>query len=226
MSNDKTIVPGMGANAPVSNMPVGGGNNLGFNQPYKGTYVPGMTKSVGQTNKRPIMGFLFSVSRAEEGEYWPLYLGQNSIGKASENDICLAEETISNVHANIVVRPMHNPDGILVFIEDKGSTCGTMVNDSSLGLSPVECHNGDIIKIGAHYDLYLILVDVKSLGLKKCEEFEAAQGAPVSSPFQQPGPQMPFTPKPMGVNQTMPNTQGFNPGVNGGTVVMGPGKKF
>ena len=214
---------------PSSGMPMG--NNMNFNPAYNGTYVPGMAKAAqGQTNKRPIMGFLFSVSRIEEGEFWPLYLGQNSIGKSSDCNVNLLEDTVSNTHANIVVRTMHNPDGVLVFIEDTGSTCGTMVNGSSLGLTPVECHSGDIIRIGSHYDLYLILVDPKSLGLSKCEEFIPAGGtqAAPQAGFMNPAPQMPFGPNAtIATGAPAPVQGGFQPAANnGGTVIMGPGNKF
>lgn len=224
MSNNKTIVPGIGGNGPVSGMPMGNG----MKNPYNGTYVPGMQKEPGKVNKRPVMGFLFSVSRTEDGEYWPLYLGQNSIGKSEECDIRLPEETVSNNHANIVIRLMHNPDGVLVFIEDTRSTCGTMVNDSSLGLAPVECHNGDIIKVGSHYDLYLILIDSKRLGLSKCEEFipAATSAASVANPYMTPGVQMPYTPGATVAMEPAPAPGGFQPAGNGGTVIMNPGMKL
>lgn len=223
MSNNKTVVPGMG-NASGFGNPA----NQGFQQQglgYNGTHFPGMnvnpagnTPSADTTHK-PIMGFLYSVSRTGVGEYWPLYMGLNTIGRATNCSVRLSEATISDNHAEIVIRQMKNPDSVLVSIQDARSTCGTLLNGSSLGFDAHECHNGDIITIGEHYELYFILIDAKALGLKVREDFVSVGGAGtspigspigVSNPYTQPvGPQytqMPGSPMGGGFQQQQPQS--------------------
>lgn len=192
MSNNKTVVPGMGnpygmgettrPQNPFSNNP----------QPqqsagYNGTIFPGMNQannapaaSATTEVHKPIMGFLYSVSRTASGEYWPLYMGLNTIGRSTACSVRLAEGTISDNHAEIVIRQMKNPDSVLVSIQDARSTCGTLLNGSSLGFDAQECHNGDIITIGEHYELYFILIDAKALNLEPRTDFIPV-GAPISS---------------------------------------------
>lgn len=185
MSNNKTVVPGMGNsfNHPnqhsVTSAPMG--SQPSHTAEYKGTCFPGMnqnainTMGAGDAHK-PIMGFAYSVSRTANGEYWPLYLGLNTIGRGTNCSIRLQEGMVTDNHAELVIRPMKNPDRIMAFIKDSASTCGTILNGSSLGFDPQECHNGDIITIGEHYELYLILIDVKTLGLTVREDFIATDG--------------------------------------------------
>lgn len=203
MSNNKTVVPGMGnfdykapqtqAMNPMQQQP---------QQPqaapaYNGTHFPGMEASMQAPGNaptaeihKPVMGFLYSVSRTANGEYWPLYMGLNTIGRATSSTVRLSEATISDNHAEIVIRQMKNPDCVLCSIQDARSTCGTLLNGSSLGFDAQECHNGDIITIGEHYELYFVLIDAKSLGLEPVKEFMAVPGG-----FQQPAmPQMPQMP--------------------------------
>ena len=189
MSNNKTVVPGMGN-------PYGMGENSRPQNPfasnpqpaaYGSTVFPGMNQAgnaavVGGTTEvhKPIMGFLYSVSRTASGEYWPLYMGLNTIGRSTSCSVRLTEGTISDNHAEIVIRQMKNPDSVLVSIQDARSTCGTLLNGSSLGFDAQECHNGDIITIGEHYELYFILIDAKSLNLEPRADFIPA-GAPIAS---------------------------------------------
>ncbi len=192
---------------------------------YNGTVFPGMNQAAAapaaKELHKPIMGFLYSVSRTANGEYWPLYLGPNSIGRAATCAINLPEATVSDNHAQIVVREMQNPDSVLVFIQDTQSTCGTTLNGSTLGFNPAECHNGDIIKIGEHYEFYLILVDVKSLGLKPSPDFLPVnrQAAPA---YQAPAPGGPFAGGfgPFGQPMGQPQQRNEPPKPNGGTIIM------
>ena len=77
----------------------------------------------------------------------------------------------------LVVRKMKNPEKVIASISDARSTNGTMLNGQSLGFSAEECKNGDIITIGDNYELYLILIDAASLGLKPVEGFIATEAA-------------------------------------------------
>lgn len=185
MSSDKTVIPGMG-NSFDRQETSASMNPAGMpNANYGGTHFPGMNanpqasaNSMTETHK-PIMGFLYSVSRTVCGEYWPLYMGLNTIGRATTCSVRLAEATISDNHAEIVIRQMKNPDSVLVSIRDSRSTCGTLLNGSSLGFDAQECHNGDIITFGEHYEFYFILIDAKSLGLEPRPDFIPAGNIPM-----------------------------------------------
>lgn len=214
----KTIIPGMSVND--SNSPQNQSNSSAPKQ--KSTVYPGMNmdpsapKKGPKGNDKPIMGFLFSVSRTALGEYWPLYVGPNTIGRNASNSICLSETSVSDNHATIVIRQMQNngvANGIFVFVQDIGSTCGTMLNGSTLGFNPEECHSGDIITIGMNYELYLILVDPVALGLAPKAEFSAASSK-VDAPSPAPGW---VSNEPVGLQTggqpkgTLPGGPGFSP---------------
>lgn len=192
MSQNKTVFPGLGQEGdfnPEPSFSKGG-------QPYsrssaqgrnKGTVYPGMgvPDSGGataardnhparpvQANGKPIVGFLYSVSRTGVGEFWPLHVGQNIIGNAPDCDIILGEGTVSLRHANLHINKMKKPEKTEATISDLGSTNGTLVNENSVSVArPVECVNGDIITIGENYDLLLLLIDTKALGLHMAENF-------------------------------------------------------
>lgn len=175
--SEKTVYPG----APVSNN-AGYPQNPRFNQPFTpemdpGTNFPGIKNDpvVEPVNKKPILGFLYSVSKDYAGEYWPLYLGANTIGRGTDCTVTLKETTVSKHHATLVIRQMQNQGadaGLFVFIQDVGSMCGTLVNGVTLDFQPKECKNGDIITIGENYELYFILVEPKVLGLAPKESFK------------------------------------------------------
>lgn len=173
MSQNKTVIPGLENSNQATQGIIGGTSSYA---PYAGeTVVPDIAPDnvVGRTslNSKPIVGFLYSISRTNSGEYWPLRVGPNSIGRSVSCDIYLPEGTVSEQHAEFVVRLMKNPEKVTAAIYDQRSTCGTMINGESLGFEPRECANGDIITIGDHYDLYVVLIDVKLLGLSVCQDF-------------------------------------------------------
>lgn len=179
MSSNKTVIPGMESSYEPT-------QELRGQQPFgSGTYVPGNIQTPGGNTmtEKPIVGFLYSISRTPSGEFWPLHIGSNTIGRSAECDVCLPEGTVSEQHAVLVVRMMKNPEKVIASICDARSTMGTMINGESLGFDQRECFNGDIITIGAHYDLFFILIDVKQIGLNVCREFIATQ-----QPVQNYGP--------------------------------------
>lgn len=194
MSQNKTVIQGLEPDNTSRQTGMGGiGNSQFYNRSAagagpnpKGTVVPGMggnyqqqayqqdagpaqqqTRSLG----KPMIGLLYSVSRTAAGEYWPLQIGQNTIGSNPSCDIQLPEGTVSSEHAVLVVRKMKNPEKVIASISDARSTNGTMLNGTSLGFQAEECKNGDIITIGDNYELLLILLDAASLGLKVKEGF-------------------------------------------------------
>lgn len=156
----------------------------------RGTVVPGMeTSNKGEAEEsanatiemqakgrplqlgKPIVGFLYSISRTPAGEFWPLQIGPNKIGTSPSSDIILPEGTISQDHAVLVVRKLKSSGNVIASITDAQSTNGTMLNGESLGFNPVECHNGDKIVIGENYELVLILIDTAKMGLSVAEDF-------------------------------------------------------
>lgn len=180
MSSNKTIIPGMEeaykeqpAQAPKVQDGTCIPNPFGTSQ----VTIPTMQ------NQKPIVGFLYSISRTAGGEYWPLRIGSNSIGRSADCNICLNEATVSDQHAVLVVRQMKNPEKIIASVCDSRSTCGTMINGESLGFDQRECFNGDIITIGEHYDLYFVLIDAKQIGLNVCREFMPVNAQPASQSF-------------------------------------------
>jgi len=195
MSQNKTVIQGLEP-ADSPNQSGGAGQSFysrGGGQTSRGTVVPGMSGNIAGGNEqrvkqpvqqpqqkasvsgKPVVGFLYSVSRTAAGEFWPLHIGQNTIGQNPSCDIPLAEGTVSSEHAVLVVRKMKNPEKVIASISDARSTNGTMINGESLGFSAVECKNGDIITVGDNYELYLILVDAPTLGLSVSENFIAVE---------------------------------------------------
>ena len=206
----------------------------------KGTIVPGMesvqskqasnnteSKDPPQSAKRinpgkPIVGFLYSISRTAFGEYWPLTVGRNTIGSNTSSNIQLAEGTVSGDHAVIVVRQMKNTGNVIAAITDSMSTNGTMLNGETLGFSATECHDGDVITIGNNYELVIVLIDSAKLGLSVSKDFipieiEEKENDEEFSPFSNSETRLDgFTP--YDNSQTPWGNGGFSPA--GGTVGM------
>ncbi len=192
MSQKKTVVQGL---EPSDNnngrAQRGVGQNFysrGTNSAARGTVVPGMGEAPytpsgnvaeaapSQTRQqrpirsgKPIVGFLYSISRTPVGEYWPIQMGKNTIGQSGSSDIVLAEGTVSNNHAVIITRQGKN--GIIAAIKDTESTNGTMLNGEMIDFEAEECHNGDVITIGNNYKLLFLLIDAAASGLSTSKEF-------------------------------------------------------
>lgn len=227
MSSNRTIVPGMETpyNNPSTEQSFGSyQSNSGSGSSGGGTCVPnGVPNPMGglvytQATQKPVVGFLYSISRTGGGEYWPIHIGSNSIGRSRDNDVCLQEGTVSDKHATLVVRVMKNPEKVIASICDSSSTIGTMINGESLGFSQRECFNGDVLTIGAHYDLLLVLIDAKQIGLKVCSDFihiqsNGNQGFNFdpsrvgSNPTVELQGNNPYAPP---INPSMKRTKGFN----------------
>ncbi|MBO5613763.1 MAG: FHA domain-containing protein [Prevotella sp.] len=190
MSQNKTVIQGL---EPETNVSASSGAGSNFyargnsrSSAARGTVVPGMTNAQMESNNvsseiinpqprkavqpgKPIVGFLYSISRTPMGEYWPLQMGRNTIGQAADSDILLTEGTVSTNHAIIVTRQVKN--GIIAAITDSQSTNGTMINGEPIGFSAEECHDGDIITIGNNYQFVMILIDAAKRGLSVSKDF-------------------------------------------------------
>lgn len=223
-----TVVPGMMENNNQPYQP-----NQGYQNPYQqppqyqqpaGT--PGGLNAIAGLPQqkiipgKPVVGFLYSVSRTPAGEYWPLHIGRNTIGQTPDNDIVLAEGTVSSNHAVIVTRQLKS--GVIAAITDAQSTNGTMINGEAIGFSAEECKNGDVITFGNNYQLVLMLVDTVKLNLKPVPTFIALEEESANDdPYYAPDfPSFDGGTKPMGGGGFDPS--GWNPsnggGAAGGTV--------
>lgn len=188
MGNARTVIPGMqNSDNDSTRLNTGGDRtNIGTadngryygNNNSSGTRVPGTSESYYQGNnieqmiQKPIVGFLVSVSRTDEGEYWIIRQGQNRIGSGDSNEIKLAESLVSDNHAVIAVH--RNPgDGnrLNVGIIDKGSSNGTFVNGNYIGFTACQVKNMDKIQIG-NYDMLLLLFDAVDYGMIKSDKFQ------------------------------------------------------
>lgn len=192
MSQNKTVFPGVNQAgddfSPRYQQPIPPGNYSRSNNPRgNGTVFPGMeehattmpnnqqkNRTQALNSQKPIVGFLYSISRTGVGEYWPLHIGQNIIGSSDECDVVLKEATVSQRHAILHINKMKKPEKTEATISDCQSTNGTMVNGNSVSVArPPECINGDIITIGENYELLFILIDVKACGLNQSTNFIA-----------------------------------------------------
>lgn len=138
--------------------------------PSRGRTALSITRG-GATKSKPIVGFLYSVSKSSFGEFWPLYLGPNSIGSSVESDIVLDEATVSAEHALITIHKDEDPEEVFAVLEDTHSTNGVKLNGKSIRFERVECRHMDIIRIGKNYELLVLLIDTGALGLKVSETF-------------------------------------------------------
>ena len=182
-----TVVPGMNTQAPnmapqAQQMPQQ--NQALEPQPFEAPQA-----------QIPVVGFLYSISRQGFGEYWPLHVGTNTIGRSRDNEICLREQTVSDRHASLFIRQMKSSRKIIASIRDEGSKNGIFVNQEELTYDAYTCKNRDVITIGNSYKLLLILIDADEMGLSVATDFRPADptDAPAPQP-QQAAPKMPGMP--------------------------------
>jgi pSer/pThr/pTyr-binding forkhead associated (FHA) protein len=97
---------------------------------------------------RALCGFLVSFDQSELGVFWPLYQGQNVLGRkaaAPGLDIEIDSPTTSSRHA--VVYASARPGRLKV--EDGGSTNGTFLNDAQLERGKkFELKDNDVLRFG------------------------------------------------------------------------------
>lgn len=178
-----TKIPGMSGDSDFNNLYSRGQANSGQGQ-RKGTVVPGMNQVAPEVEKNsknkmhkhsePVVGFLYSISRQGFGEFWPLHIGANSIGRSPEKDIYLPELTVSENHASLNIKQLKSTNKIIASIRDEGSKNGIYVNDEELGYDSHEVKNHDILTIGDNYKILVILIDAQGMGLTIAENFQPA----------------------------------------------------
>ncbi len=184
---NKTMIPGMEDNARGDFYSRGSANSM-----TAGTMVPGMQDSAvpspgnsipgvsgtTRTSTVPVVGFLYSISRCGIGEYWPLHVGTNTIGRSADNDIQLKEMSVSDHHASLAVRMMKSNGKLIASVCDKGSKNGMYLNDEELDFENHACKNGDIITVGTSYQLLILLINPNEYGLSVAENFVATDDNP------------------------------------------------
>jgi hypothetical protein len=116
--------------------------------PGKVTHVAGRRPQKTEETRKLILTLEGEVIR----EY-PIGARNMSIGRKHGNDIQLNDLTLSGRHAMISSLPDY------VFIEDLGSTNGTMVNGNHI--KKVALEHGDIIQVGHHQLTYLCEAESK-----------------------------------------------------------------
>ncbi len=138
-----------------------------------GEFAPGIgyNNVTNNATQEPVVGFLYSISRQGIGEFWPLHIGRNTIGRSTDCDVCLRERTVSDLHAVLNIKQMKTTHKVLASIKDEGSKNGIFVNDIELGYDSHACSNNDILTVGLNYKLLLLLIDTESYGLSVSEEF-------------------------------------------------------
>ncbi len=135
-----------------------------------------------EKQKGPVLGFVYSISRNGFGEFWPIYPGQNVIGRGEDCDIKLLEKTVSTHHADIRAKILKKSGEVVANIKDLGSKNGIEVNENELRYEEQDLKDGDKILIGDAYELLFILIDPKAKGLKMAENFCECEETP-SDPF-------------------------------------------
>ena len=215
--SSNTVIPGLQGQAQTLNAP-----SLPFIPPTQGnaTVIPGISGQPAIPLKAPqgqIVGFLFSVSKTMAGEFWPLMLGQNTLGRGSSNSIMLAESTVSEKHASIHVISRENK--LIVYIRDDQSKTGTLLNGELLR-GEADLKSGDIITIGEQYELYVVLINAHDLGLTVKSGFSAVNPVMPNKPSIMPVPGAPSY-----TQATVVEGQSGPVPVGGHTIIMGgPGK--
>lgn len=154
----------------------------GFGGNPSATTTDKKTDSSDSKGKGPVVGFLYSVSRNGFGEFWPIYTGQNIIGRAEDCDIKLLEKTVSAHHADIRAKILKKSGAIVANIKDTGSKNGLAINDEELRYEEQDLKDGDKILVGDAYELLFILIDPKAKGLRKAENFCECEETP-EDPF-------------------------------------------
>jgi pSer/pThr/pTyr-binding forkhead associated (FHA) protein len=95
-----------------------------------------------------LAGFLVSFDHSEFGVFWPLYQGQNALGRkgaAPGLDIEIDSPTTSSRHA--LLHASARPGRLKV--EDAGSTNGTFLNDALLERGKkFELRDNDVLRFG------------------------------------------------------------------------------
>lgn len=102
----------------------------------------------GVSPGKALRGFVVAFGSNPAGEFWPLFTGRQSVGRANSSevvDIPLSDPTISSRHSAFVVDAASGT----VSVEDTGSTNGTFVNEEPVGYNGRrDLRDGDRVRFG------------------------------------------------------------------------------
>jgi pSer/pThr/pTyr-binding forkhead associated (FHA) protein len=109
---------------------------------------PGAAPAAEAGGLRVLAGFLVSYEATELGVFWPIYQGQNIVGRkgaAPGLDIEIDHPTTSSRHA--VIHASARPGRLRV--EDPGSTNGTFLGDQMIEKNKQhELRDGEAVRFG------------------------------------------------------------------------------
>lgn len=151
-------------------MELGGNGNVELDD--GGTRIMSVDEQAAMAHRLPrpngeLCGFLFSVSRGVMGEYWPLCMGDNTIGQSEKCSVRLVQQSVADESATLTAT---RENGKLV-MRILGRE-GLKVNGfCTKGI--VTCHDRDIISVGEAYQLLLLMADTQRYGLEPAGNFEA-----------------------------------------------------
>lgn len=94
-----------------------------------------------KNNTSRIVGFLITYDASQEGSFYPLHEGRETIGRGSDASISINDSKLSKEHAVILYR-----NNKFIF-EDRLSTNGSLLNGKD-AIGQFELHHGDIIEMG------------------------------------------------------------------------------
>jgi len=106
-----------------------------------------------------VCGFLLSVSRDEKGEYWPVRLGDNSMGSSDECCVRLPRGLAEPLHAVLAARRADGELTISVRAHGDVSLNGARVAGEAA------CHDRDVMALGDGYQMLLLFADAVRHGL-------------------------------------------------------------
>lgn len=131
---------------------------------------------------RVLAGVLYSISKGLLGEIFPVYLGDNTLGKEEGCEIRLQEATVSLRHGYLQITRDDAEGTIHAIFTDRGSTYGSEINGVDARYETLCLNDGDILGIGLHYRLLFKIFDNSTERLYEDEEFQDTSVPP--SPLQ------------------------------------------
>jgi hypothetical protein len=139
---ERLVDGAMFVNPPLPGMAVGPGTP-GVPQVPSGQVpgaVPGALPPGSQVAEGQMWGRLVIVSGSKQGVAFPLRQAVVSIGRATDNNIVLQDNSISGHHARIELR------GAQVFVIDQGSRNGTFIKNQQV--QQAQLFGGEMILLG------------------------------------------------------------------------------
>jgi hypothetical protein len=104
-----------------------------------------------------VVGYLRDV--AEPENYFEIFAGRVSVGRADSNDIKLASRSVSSHHAELEIEPSARPSKMVV--TDLGSRNATFVNEVRLLGSSRAVAFGDVLRFGYDTVTYRLVQELE-----------------------------------------------------------------